>query len=346
MPCPHGNSSSELCPICKQINQCLSRHPSPQGNTPHLQRPVISPTMQPRMNAAVSRSPIIPSSSQQNVNVPNMKGAEHLREFEKDLRERNRWFTEAKSSTLGLLNFLDSNKQNPVPFSLETAKSKCYNPYDVRLTKYEDAIKSLVRAWGTNQTYVRIPQQVVSGCRGNRDDIQIAKNALASLQDIIVMDADSYRQISSQQAVEMCQKMRDTQKHKEFLATQLAIVNDLDKWIILGKKTKQLKMGNCQQCMAAALVELINNQNWSSPIELVHTGKDRSGHHFLVVNRPGAGKLPIKNTNNWGESYSVDLWMQNLQRPNFTGGVQLCKEYEWIQSKLEELVVDSFWEKL
>ena len=83
----------------------------------------------------------------------------HLDAFRTELRSaRGGTFTfkfkEEKSSLQGLLAYLEAQKLAPAPFpSVAAALQHCANPNDGRLTKYKDAVRNLVLAWGRLARY-------------------------------------------------------------------------------------------------------------------------------------------------------------------------------------------------
>jgi hypothetical protein len=222
-----------------------------------------------------------------------------------------------------------------------------------------------------------VDKKVGKAVTSNKETLALdKKTAEALLQSeamraIVVMDANNRSYGATPGAVAICDtysRMGTDGDHGKFLMSQTLLPEDKDDWIKLGKNTKEWGMGNCQQCMAAAFAELVASNGWSSPIELVHTGQKKSGHHFLVVGRPNRS-VAISSTTDWGGAFVADLWLQNLHRPGdgklkrrpknspadatttylgmekgtWVSVVKACASDKFLIDHLNEVVVDLAW---
>jgi hypothetical protein len=170
---------------------------------------------------------------------------------------------------------------------------------------------------------------------------QICKSK--EMRAIVVMNPNSHYN-PTEAAVKAAKRKEQSSPHFQKYKTSMSTLpgQDPKAWALLGEKTFNWKMGNCQQIMAALFYKLSNESGWSSAIELVHN----SGHHFLLIGRP---EVELTDSDSLGDCFYADLWFQNLHRPEDEGGtwqapVQKAKESKFVVGNLRKLKVDLRWQ--
>ncbi|MGF6597376.1 hypothetical protein P3T23_002093 [Paraburkholderia sp. GAS448] len=138
-------------------------------------------------------------------------------------------------------------------------------------------------------------------------DAGIARALMASreMRRIVVtnMLADYDPSDGARKALKMTQS--SSSKMSEMTATMLVNPTDAPGWDLMGAKALRSQFAACQQCVAIVFHKLIQNPAFSSTIRLIHV----PGHHFLVFG-------DFSGSSSGWRVYIVDLWLQNLHRPD------------------------------
>jgi hypothetical protein len=269
---------------------------------------------------------------------PPQKGAAHLTAFENDLKSRTDTFTRSRSSTLGLLNHLEATKNAPVPFKgandaqkLADAKSKCANAADKRLTKYEPALRALVRVWGTNNDYKpEVGGSTTSApvSSGSRDgDIKIANTVCQGLLDVKIADVDfsegvrthaKAKKFGGRTLYDIVKKEFEGQplfhKHEAVLFNAKVSARQAHSGISLGsldaiaKFVTDSRFAVCES-ITATVISKCKSAGFGGRMEWIgisYGGK--RGHSIVVAHRKGQ----LDDPSTWGNYFVIDLWYYNL----------------------------------
>jgi hypothetical protein len=264
------------------------------------------------------------------------KGREHIQAFIKDLEGSTKKFTRTRSSVEGLLDYLDNHANPPAPFAgqNETAKfqdalGKCANTRDDRLQKYHEAIKRLVRVWGTNQAYpaLVIRSVVTSGSRSN--DIKIASRVCESLAGIYIADVDFspgvrlaakakrfgssnlYDIVKKDYTHEVHNKLEAAMTAAKFKGRGHATEVTKDGLEIIANKVLETGFAVCES-ITATIIWNCKENGFAGRLEwigIVYDPKAKTGHSIVVAHRKGND---LNNVSTWGDYFIIDLWYYNL----------------------------------
>jgi hypothetical protein len=174
-------------------------------------------------------------------------------------------------------------------------------------------------------------------------DLTTAREALqsAAMRKIVVMNPESHG--GTPAARDAAVQKAHSGYFDPYKTSMLTVPRCVEDWERLGARTVKWEMGNCQQIMAAMFYVLKNSPSWSSPIELVRNER----HHFLVVGRPDT-TASIRDPRTWGNAWRVDLWWQNLSRPDTPAetwplGMEKCSRDSFMIDNASTLTVDLAW---
>jgi len=277
-------------------------------------------------------------------------GPRHYEAFVKDLKSRTKKFTPFWSSTKGLLDFLKKNIKKPTPFaSVEEAKKQCKNPKDERLGKYEPAIRSLVKVWGTNRPYKAEPLVVVAApavARGLGGDVTIAKKVCKSFMDVKIADVDfspnvraaaKRKRIGGKSLYDIVKKNWDPKVHGPLTLSNKheAALNNTKRFEKFGgiqldhlkpayNFVEKERYAVCESITAAVIYECKKLKGFAGRMEWIgifyptqHKKRDggyktvyTTGHSIVVAHRQAGSDLSDVRT--WGNYFVIDLWYYNL----------------------------------
>jgi hypothetical protein len=286
------------------------------------------------------------------------KGREHVQAFIKDLEGSTKKFTRSRSSVEGLLDYLDAHANAPTPFTgqneaakFQDALGKCANTRDERLLKYHEAIKRLVRVWGTNQAYpsLVIRSVVTSGSRS--DDIKIANRVCESLAGIYIADVDfspavreaaQAKRFGSSNLYDIVKKdytsavqaslerVMTTEKQNAQMAGITArgghnvLVSEMRQVGIslagLGRIADSVMKAGFAVCesITATIISNCKKNGFAGRLEwigIVYDPYARTGHSIVVAHRKGND---LNDVSTWGDYFVIDQWYYNLgMRPQY-----------------------------
>jgi hypothetical protein len=341
MPCPHGRDP-KYCVVCRglAIPQQFDR------SRPNRTNPLVALPVRIGRGHPPIVQPVAPRIQRQPVELrpppppPRLRnGPAHLEAFTTDLKSRTTTFTRKRSSILGLLEYLEQEKDNPLPFPgsneqlrIASARSKCHKSHDPRLTKYEPAIKALVKVWGSNLAYTPVQvgmafPQVRGGSLVDNANTHRKTWSVITITDRPTGEFDShnrpiydYSHLKDGQAPQVESdgataagwalggKPGDHQVKPAY-------------WLKLGKLALNRKLGKCFSCAAAAVYTLVHDPNFDRyRIEVV--GCADTDHYIVVVGRSGGRNrrvtlqrnpyLGIGPASGWGAAaIVVDIWQAN-----------------------------------
>jgi hypothetical protein len=277
---------------------------------------------------------------------PPRKGAAHLAAFESDLKSRTDTFTKSRSSTLGLLNHLEATKNNPLALQgandaqkVLDAKNKCAKPGDKRLTKYEPAIRALVRVWGTNNDYkpevggtatpATPAAPVVAVSSGSRDgDLKIAEAVCKTLFDVRIADVDFSESVKRAAKAKMIrgkslyQTVKDDwEKSPYFKEHEMMLTTEKANAVIhrqAGLSKAQLKKiadfvtrhkyAVCES-ITATVISRCKDAGFGGRMEWIGIPYTKTtGHSIVVARRQGT----LNDPTTWGNYFVIDMWYYNL----------------------------------
>jgi hypothetical protein len=266
-----------------------------------------------------------------------IQGPTHLAAFIADLKTRTDTFTRGRSSTLRLIEHLETTQGAPMPFAggnevqkLQAAKSLCASPNDSRLKKYESALRALVRVWGTNNAYAAevavVAPTRVSGAwtrQSMKAWIDDVKSQLDQFKPMAVLDAGAYPgDINPDKRAEVQNRARNYKAPSGSVggtmgdAAWLAVDTNWNPGPAKAafQRVTADRSGVCSSFAKAASWVLTANRSTGPRIELVsfkNPMKASIAHVFVIVGRKGGlvgGKLTDKTT--WGDqTWIVDAWL-------------------------------------
>ena len=312
MPCPRkvsgcdGPGGQNMCSFCKML-----RHPV-GGNRSQLQasrargpvqRRAAPPPLSSRARGPVQRRPAPP---------PPSMGPRHYEAFVKDLKSRTKKFTPFWSSTKGLLDFLKKNIKKPTPFaSVEEAKKQCKNPKDERLGKYEPALRSLVKVWGTNKPYRSEAVPVRSG--GNKYSKHNKTWSGLTVTDIPTRIPGKYTLKDGFQHVDTVKGAAIAWTVKKTKCLAENVESKPEYWLKMGfMASKPTRFGlreryvRCFTCAAIAAYSLVRDSDFNN-LDIAVVGVRNYDHYFVVV-----GSLTSIKRKKHSGCTAVDLWDSNL----------------------------------
>jgi hypothetical protein len=281
------------------------------------------------------------------------KGREHVQAFIKDLEGSTKKFTRGRSSIEGLLDYLDAHANAPTPFTgqneaakFQDALGKCANTRDDRLLKYHEAIKRLVRVWGTNTPYPALVIRSTATSGSRSDDIKIARQVCDSLAGIYIADVDfspavreaaKAKRFGSSNLYDIVkkdytpavqtslEKVMTTEKNKAALSVLSVGRGGVVTGVAQGRQagiplTGLKEIANsvaregfavCESITATIIAECKKN-GFAGRLEwvgIVYNPSNKTGHSIVVAHRKGND---LNDVSTWGDFFVIDQWYYNL----------------------------------